>query len=74
MYAVIPLSFALGLWYGASLVYAGEIDAGTVVSVFASIMIGKTAISFIQPCLQLVSAGTVAAASVFSVCAAAEWG
>jgi hypothetical protein len=69
MYALIPLAFALGLWYGAQLVANGEMDGGDVVSVFASVMVGKTAVSFIQPNLMVISAGINSATQVFKVCA-----
>lgn len=68
MYALIPLAFALGLWYGAQLVADGEMDGGDVVSVFASVMVGKTAVSFIQPNLIVVGAGVSSAVSVFEAC------
>ncbi|KNC74495.1 hypothetical protein SARC_12961 [Sphaeroforma arctica JP610] len=67
MFALIPLAFALGLWYGSRLVYNGEITGGAVVTVFAAVMLGKTALSFVHPGLLIWNDGCVAARTLFAM-------
>eukprot|EP01134_Creolimax_fragrantissima_P007501 CFRG7501T1 len=67
VYALIPLSFSLGLWYGSRMVYNGELDGGQVVTVFTSVLVGKTALSFLQPGIVLLVTGNAAAGTVFDI-------
>lgn len=65
MFFTIYSAYALAFFYGAILMTEGRADAGLVINVFMSILIGSFSMAMLAPELQAVSKGQAAAAKLF---------
>ncbi|KAG9035874.1 GTPase-activating protein [Tulasnella sp. UAMH 9824] len=65
MFFVVYASYALAFSFGTTLILQGRADAGLVVNVFFSIIIGAFSLSNMAPELQAVTMGQAAAAKLF---------
>ena len=60
-------SYGLAFWYGSTLINSGELDVGTTVTVFFSVLMGSMAVGQGAPYLQTVSTARGAAHAIFSI-------
>ncbi|KAG8944771.1 GTPase-activating protein [Tulasnella sp. 408] len=65
MFFIVYASYALSFSYGTTLILQGRADAGVVVNVFFSIIIGAFSLSNMAPELQAVTIAQAAAAKLF---------
>mmetsp|Transcript_9271 Transcript_9271/g.18897 ORF Transcript_9271/g.18897 Transcript_9271/m.18897 type:complete len:1302 (-) Transcript_9271:938-4843(-) len=60
-------SYALGFWYGSRLVRSGELQAGDVVIVFFSVVLGAMSMGQAAPAISALTTARGAAPKIFSV-------
>jgi len=63
---VIYAAYGLAFYYGAILVYKGQIDVGILINVFLAILIGSFSLAMLAPEAQAIAKATSAAAKVFA--------
>ncbi|KAG9046648.1 GTPase-activating protein [Tulasnella sp. UAMH 9824] len=63
---IVYASYALAFWFGTTLLLEGKADAGLVVNVFLSIVIGAFSLTQMAPESQAVGAALAAAAKLFA--------
>ncbi|KAG8924894.1 GTPase-activating protein, partial [Tulasnella sp. 408] len=63
---IVYASYALAFWFGTTLLLQGKADAGLVVNVFLSIVIGAFSLTQMAPESQAVGAALAAAAKLFA--------
>ncbi|KAG9046650.1 GTPase-activating protein [Tulasnella sp. UAMH 9824] len=63
---IIYAAYALAFWFGATMLLQGKADAGLVVNVFLSIVIGAFSLTQMAPHSQAVGAALAAAAKIFA--------
>ncbi|XP_062841934.1 ATP-binding cassette, sub-family B (MDR/TAP), member 4 isoform X1 [Trichomycterus rosablanca] len=64
---MIYMSYALAFWYGSTLIFAGEYDVGTLLTVFFAVVIGAFGLGQTSPNIQSFSSARGAAHKVFSI-------
>ncbi|RDD35897.1 Multidrug resistance protein 1, partial [Trichoplax sp. H2] len=60
-------SYALAFWYGSTLIAAGEMSGGTILTVFFSVMIGAMSLGHAAPCVENFANAKGAGAVVFEI-------
>ena len=60
-------SFALAIWYGSTLVQAGEITVGHVFTAFFCVIIGSTGLGYMSPSINTIMIGCGAAYEIFQI-------
>ncbi|GAA5960034.1 hypothetical protein JCM3765_006142 [Sporobolomyces pararoseus] len=63
---IIYSSYALAFYYGTTLILQGHADAGSIVNVFFSILIGAFSLAMLAPNLQSFASGAGAATEIFA--------
>ncbi|GAA5829569.1 hypothetical protein JCM3766R1_001228 [Sporobolomyces carnicolor] len=63
---IIYASYALAFYYGTTLILQGHADAGSIVNVFFSILIGAFSLAMLAPNLQSFASGAGAATEIFA--------
>ncbi|GAA6062061.1 hypothetical protein JCM10212_003559 [Sporobolomyces blumeae] len=63
---IIYCSYALAFYYGTTLILQGRADAGQIVNVFFSILIGAFSLAMLAPNLQSMSSAQGAATEIFA--------
>ncbi|GAA6016489.1 hypothetical protein JCM11491_002338 [Sporobolomyces phaffii] len=63
---IIYASYALAFYYGTTLILQGHADAGSIVNVFFSVLIGAFSLAMLAPNLQAFSSGAGAATEIFA--------
>ncbi|KAI5092339.1 ATP-binding cassette, sub-family B (MDR/TAP), member 4 isoform 1, partial [Silurus meridionalis] len=66
-YFMIYMSYALSFWYGSTLIFAGEYDIGTLLTVFFAVVIGAFGLGQTSPNIQAFSSARGAAHKVFNI-------
>ncbi|KAF5907181.1 Multidrug resistance protein 1, partial [Clarias magur] len=66
-YFTIFMSCALSFWYGSTLIFAGEYDIGTLLTVFFAVVIGAFGLGQTSPNIQAFSSARGAAHKVFNI-------
>ncbi|KAF4076001.1 hypothetical protein AMELA_G00225410 [Ameiurus melas] len=66
-YFMIYVSYALSFWYGSTLIFAGEYDVGTLLTVFFAVVIGAFGLGQTSPNIQSFSSARGAAHKVFNI-------
>ncbi|KZT39956.1 P-loop containing nucleoside triphosphate hydrolase protein [Sistotremastrum suecicum HHB10207 ss-3] len=63
---IIYSAYALAFYFGTTLILDGHADAGVVVNVFLSILIGSFSLALLAPEMQAITHGRAAAAKLFA--------
>ncbi|XP_060756248.1 ATP-binding cassette, sub-family B (MDR/TAP), member 4 [Neoarius graeffei] len=66
-YFMIYISYSLAFWYGSTLIFSGEYDIGTLLTVFFAVVIGAFGLGQTTPNIQAFSTARGAAHKVFSI-------
>ncbi|KCV69523.1 hypothetical protein H696_03944 [Fonticula alba] len=67
VFLVIYCAYGLAFWYGSTRINAGELDAGKVIVVFFSVMMGSMSIGTAAPNFATLAQGLGAAYDIFNV-------